>query len=645
MAAQSPTSSPRLPSPPPMAEDQISPSASSDNDVNHNPLHLTNDVSSSRRIHPGSKSADMHEGPPLVPLADIDSAFQLTEHLKALHETYTHPPDAPDTAFPVDKETARALAQPPPGVDGGIWLYELCRFLTLKANLMVVGLFTDTPPCDASSCPEMRASEWQYLCAAHEPPKSCCAIDYCCHTLDWCATSLTSTKLFPSRLALGTTAAGGAGGGGETASSQTQLRKMTEVFRRVYRIFAHAWFAHREAFWRVEAKTGLYVFFKTVCDEFRLIPEDNYTIPPEAEGIEATPTSAPHHTLPSIMSRSPYQPWGTYGDQQEHEEEPAEQDDSAPAEPAEPEEPAVATTAAAVAGNITLATGNTTKRHRHTMSHDRSASISTVIHEEIEEDDDGDDDRPAHLAPEHEVQSTGVVELLEPEGDTASGNGHKQETHGEPPPFTEGARPPSYEEAAPATTEPEATEQGEEKQNTEEATSLHTSEQHTAAAPSDPASNPQIPLESLVLTEDPPSTSSATEEATEPAEKEQGDEKVPESSGSSRADTAAAPETSTTALGVGSSGKAAEEKKEQVEEEEEEEEEELKKEAQDTESEASTAPSSTADYSKAAAHDDNSVTEGEEDAAVDAKQEKAQDDAHDEPAAADPEAAGKTVAD
>jgi hypothetical protein len=118
---------------------------------------------------------------------------------------------------------------------------------------MACALFADDPPCSAATCPEMRASEWQYLCAAHEPPKSCCAIDYCCHTLDWCATALTSTKLFPSRLGLGT----------ETLSAQAQIRKMTEVFRRVYRIFAHAWFSHRDVFWRVESKTGLYLLFKT----------------------------------------------------------------------------------------------------------------------------------------------------------------------------------------------------------------------------------------------------------------------------------------------------------------------------------------------------------------------------------------------
>jgi len=130
---------------------------------------------------------------------------------------------------------------------------------------------------------------------------------------------------------------------------------MTEIFRRVYRIFAHAWFQHREVFWKVEYRTGIYVFFKTVCDEYRLIPEDNYTIPPEAEGIESTPI-ATHHTQPNVMRR--------------------EAEQTAPEEGVgEP------------AGNVVTATGNTTKRHRQGYA-DRQSSVSTIIHEEAEEEED-----------------------------------------------------------------------------------------------------------------------------------------------------------------------------------------------------------------------------------------------------------------
>ena len=314
--AMSPTSSPRLPSPPPIAEDQIGPKS---------PLAGLMDVQgkleapetftqgASRRIRPGTKSADMPEGPPLVDLVDvrskldstksmsektdqskIDTAFQFTEHLKALYNAVIHP-EGPETFVPIDRATAIRLAQAPEGVDKSLWLYELCRFLCEKINIIIVALFAETPPCSAQTCPEMRASEWQYLCAVHDPPKPCCAIDYCCHTLDWAANVLTSPKHFPSRLSLNA----------EPNQGHQPLRQLTNIFRRVYRIFAHAWFQHRDLFWKVENKTGLYVLFKTVCDMYGLIPEENYTVPPEAEGLEVPVPEPQMESRTTILQKNP----------------------------------------------------------------------------------------------------------------------------------------------------------------------------------------------------------------------------------------------------------------------------------------------------------------------------------------------------
>jgi hypothetical protein len=61
---------------------------------------------------------------------------------------------------------------------------------------------------------------------------------------------------------------------------------LINIFRRLHRIFAHAWFQHRGVFWQVEGQTGLYVLFKTVCDNYELLPAENYKLPPEAEGLE-----------------------------------------------------------------------------------------------------------------------------------------------------------------------------------------------------------------------------------------------------------------------------------------------------------------------------------------------------------------------
>ncbi|EAW14033.1 Mob1 family protein [Aspergillus clavatus NRRL 1] len=281
-ASVSPSSSPRLPSPPPFTEVQIGPISPSVGESFGKETEeflaasKQSDDASTRRIRPGTKAADMAVGPPLIPLSQLDSPFQLQEHLKALYNHYTRP-EGSETVVPISREVAIQLAEPPEGVDRSLWLYELCRFLTMKVNNLIVAFFAEDPPCSSQTCPEMRASEWQYLCAVHDPPKSCCAIDYCCHTLDWATNILTSPKHFPSRLTLGSEAGG----------SQASLRYLTNIFRRLYRIFAHAWFQHRDVFWQVEGNDGLYIFFKTVCDMYKLIPEDNYTVPAEAEGLDA----------------------------------------------------------------------------------------------------------------------------------------------------------------------------------------------------------------------------------------------------------------------------------------------------------------------------------------------------------------------
>ncbi|KKP00220.1 hypothetical protein THAR02_07682 [Trichoderma harzianum] len=295
-------SSPRLPSPPPPAEIQIGPNSPSGGPAatlattEMEQSHL--DASSSRRIHPGTKAADMAAGPPLVPLSELDSPFQLQEHLAALHYHST----ASGTQ-PLTRATALQLAQPPPGIDRTLWLYELCRFLISQCNSLIVGFLFDTPPCSASTCPEMRASEWQFLCAVHEQPKSCCAIDYCCHTLDWAANVVSDQKIFPSRFVVVN----------DIHSKNVGVKSLVNVFRRLHRIFAHAWFQHRSVFWAVEGQTGLYVFFKTVCDLYDLLPAENYKLPPEAEGLEAPPefdVMANRAPPPQILKPQASQPSG-----------------------------------------------------------------------------------------------------------------------------------------------------------------------------------------------------------------------------------------------------------------------------------------------------------------------------------------------
>lgn len=166
-------------------------------------------------------------------------------------------------------EVANELTKPPNGFEEIGWKYELCRFFTLEVNRLVEGFFSESPPCSSQTCPEMRVNDWQYICAGagHDRAKYCCAIDYCCHTLDW-AMNILASETFDKRLVL---------------PSHDKIRKpLEDIFRRLYRFFAHAWFRHPNVFSKVERNGGLYVFFKTVCVHYNLVAD--YTIPLRAGG-------------------------------------------------------------------------------------------------------------------------------------------------------------------------------------------------------------------------------------------------------------------------------------------------------------------------------------------------------------------------
>lgn len=140
-------------------------------------------------------------------------------------------------------------------------------------------------------------------------------------------------------------------------------------------------------FWKVEARAGLYVFFKTVCDYYGLIPEDNYTIPSEAEGIEPA-TESRSSMPPMILKREPSGPG------------PEDTDNST------------------IIEGITdhsLSTAGTTKRHRHSPSVGATA-VSTVVEEaEEEEDHPREQSRPVTQIFESTPEDSNEAESEEPE--------------------------------------------------------------------------------------------------------------------------------------------------------------------------------------------------------------------------------------
>ena len=105
--------------------------------------------------------------------------------------------------------------------------------------------------------------EWIFLCAAHPQPKDCSALDYTLHTLHGAASLLNSNKFFPSRVSI----------------RENSVQKLSSIARRIYRIFSHAYYHHRELFDKFEEDTCLCLRFTNYVTKYELMTEDNLIVP------------------------------------------------------------------------------------------------------------------------------------------------------------------------------------------------------------------------------------------------------------------------------------------------------------------------------------------------------------------------------
>jgi hypothetical protein len=159
--------------------------------------------------------------------------------------------------------------------DVNAWQYELLRFFTSELNQYVVPM---GEVCTTQSCPVMKATdEWIYLCASHAKPKECSAPDYMLHTLDGTSAYLTSTKWFPSRASI----------------LKGSAKAFPSIARRLYRIFAHAYYHHRQEFDNLENETHLCERFTRFCEAYALVPRDLLIVPESAfSNVQTTSPTA-----------------------------------------------------------------------------------------------------------------------------------------------------------------------------------------------------------------------------------------------------------------------------------------------------------------------------------------------------------------
>ncbi|KAI8914633.1 Mob1/phocein [Gorgonomyces haynaldii] len=118
-----------------------------------------------------------------------------------------------------------------------------------------------TDECDKTSCPEMKAGDWIYHCAAHGDPTQCCAIDYCAHTLDQASVILTHKNM------------------DDIQSGHLRLvKELQQIFRRMYRILAHAYFHHRDLYLEFETQRSLHARVVKMARHFELLSENTIII-------------------------------------------------------------------------------------------------------------------------------------------------------------------------------------------------------------------------------------------------------------------------------------------------------------------------------------------------------------------------------
>ncbi|GJJ08130.1 hypothetical protein Clacol_002338 [Clathrus columnatus] len=220
--------------------------------------------------------------------SSIDSAFQLQEYISALVRADPH---NVERIVKIPKRDDKDKERDESEVDEYCWIYEQLRRLALDLTYPLVTKLQEC--CSRQSCPEMKAGEWLYLCVAHGsgsagvmeilllcinhpiPMKQCCAIDYIIHTIDSATALLNSPKAFPSRISI----------------PYQSRRHFPSLTRRLGRIFAHAYFHHREEFTAAEEQNSLYARFLALAKRFDLVPSEFLVIPLLQDGNKQSETN------------------------------------------------------------------------------------------------------------------------------------------------------------------------------------------------------------------------------------------------------------------------------------------------------------------------------------------------------------------
>eukprot|EP01016_Furgasonia_blochmanni_P019972 TRINITY_DN2223_c0_g1_i1.p1 TRINITY_DN2223_c0_g1~~TRINITY_DN2223_c0_g1_i1.p1 ORF type:complete len:259 (-),score=17.54 TRINITY_DN2223_c0_g1_i1:128-904(-) len=163
-----------------------------------------------------------------------------------------------------DPSNVKKIVEPPPDVDVNVWQYEHLRQFILELNLLVTQL---KGVCTPASCPTMKATEdWLYRCAVHKSPQECSAIDYMIHNLDQATSILQNVKIYSSRVSIPPSA----------------VKNLGPIVRRLYRLFSHTYFNHKEIFMEFEREMYLCARFTEYSLRFDMMAPKLMIVPKES---------------------------------------------------------------------------------------------------------------------------------------------------------------------------------------------------------------------------------------------------------------------------------------------------------------------------------------------------------------------------
>ncbi|KAB1278740.1 MOB-like protein phocein [Camelus dromedarius] len=200
-----------------------------------------------RRNRPGTKAQDFYNWPD-ESFDEMDSTLAVQQYIQQ--------------NIRADCSNIDKILEPPEGQDEGVWKYEHLRQFCLELNGLAVKL--------QKLHSIVHGDKKALFIELHSHSDICPAIDYTRHTLDGAACLLNSNKYFPSRVSI----------------KESSVAKLGSVCRRIYRIFSHAYFHHRQIFDEYENETFLCHRFTKFVMKYNLMSKDNLIVPILEEEVQ-----------------------------------------------------------------------------------------------------------------------------------------------------------------------------------------------------------------------------------------------------------------------------------------------------------------------------------------------------------------------